>query len=275
MADSDATRSGVRVDNHEVDNHEVDKRDAAQPMPAQASADTQNSVTQSSAEPREFGAGPDVEDEAARADAERAATDDAQHRDTPADAMVTDPADRAAVYGGDTRPAQDTGASPGTAEMPAKSADEPASPRDASARTDDTRTAADTQTTSSTPFAGSSASTMDNGVAAGATSGQNKDLAPGDVSMQSVPELWPADAISALRDRWRDVQLRFVDDPNAAAAEADSLVGEAIETLQTQLAMQRTDLAAWRNRNDGGDDTERLRVAVQRYREFLDRVLGV
>jgi hypothetical protein len=88
-----------------------------------------------------------------------------------------------------------------------------------------------------------------------------------------VPDLWPADAITALRERWREVQPHFVDDPGAAATEADTLVGEAIETLQTELAMQRTDLAQWR----AGDreDTERLPVAVQRYREFLDRVLGL
>jgi len=307
MADGDGSRSGVQIDNHGVDDQEVDKHDA-EPIPPQASAETQDlAETQNSAGTGEYGAGADVEDEAARADAERAAREDARHRDTPADAMVTDPADPASANGGDARPAQDTGGSAGTAEMPPASADAPGPPRnagagvaadarmaadadagvaaDAGARTTaddeagmaadaDALTAAEAPARASTEAASPSESTMDN-VTETTAAGSAQDLAPGDVSMESVPDLWSADAISALRERWREVQLRFVDDPSAAATEADALVGEAIETLQTQLAMQRTDLAAWRTRDGGGDDTERLRVAVQRYREFLDRVLGV
>jgi hypothetical protein len=287
MAVGDENRSGIQIDNQEADNQEIDNQEAdnhgpAEPMPAQASVETQNSAeTRDSAGTREFGA--DVEDEAARADAERAASEDARHRDTPADAMVSDPPDPASANGGAAWAAQDTGAPGGMAGMPAESADMPASPRDADARTaaeTDAPTAAESGagTAAETPAPASTdaapGSTMDNGAETTAA-GPAEDLAPGDVSMQSVPDLWPADAISALRERWREVQLRFVDDPSAAATEADTLVGEAIETLQTQLAMQRTDLAAWRDRNGGGDDTERLRVAVQRYREFLDRVLGV
>ena len=82
--------------------------------------------------------------------------------------------------------------------------------------------------------------------------------------------LFDSDAAQGFRDRWRDVQLRFVDDPKAAVGEAESLVEEAIEALSTALREQRTRLGTWQE----SGDTEQLRVAVRGYRDFLDRVLG-
>ncbi|SCG74212.1 hypothetical protein [Micromonospora humi] len=90
---------------------------------------------------------------------------------------------------------------------------------------------------------------------------------PGDAAT-----LFAADAAQGFRDRWRDVQLRFVDDPKAAVGEAESLVEEAIEALSTALREQRTKLGTWQE--SGSSDTEQLRVAVRGYRDFLDRVLG-
>ncbi|MCO1598182.1 hypothetical protein M8C17_23815 [Micromonospora sp. RHAY321] len=84
--------------------------------------------------------------------------------------------------------------------------------------------------------------------------------------------LLDADTAQAFRDRWRDVQLRFVDDPHAAAGEAQALVEEAIQALASALAAQKTTLGGWQDA--GSSDTEQLRVAVRRYRDFLDRVLG-
>ncbi|MFE9189301.1 hypothetical protein ACFYL6_06810 [Micromonospora sp. NPDC007208] len=75
-----------------------------------------------------------------------------------------------------------------------------------------------------------------------------------------------------FRDRWRDVQLRFVDDPQAAAGEAQSLVEEAIQALSSALAAQKNTLGGWQDA--GSADTEQLRMAVRNYRDFLDRVLG-
>ncbi|MFC8850616.1 MULTISPECIES: hypothetical protein [unclassified Micromonospora] len=89
----------------------------------------------------------------------------------------------------------------------------------------------------------------------------------------------PADAATlfepgtaqGFRDRWRGVQLRFVDDPRSAAGQAEALVGEAIEALAAALAEQKNRLGDWQQT---GDDTEQLRIAVRGYRDFLDRVLG-
>ncbi|MFE9954143.1 hypothetical protein [Micromonospora sp. NPDC005299] len=95
-----------------------------------------------------------------------------------------------------------------------------------------------------------------------------------------TPGAVPADAATLFapetaqdfRDRWRDVQLRFVDDPRAAVGEAQSLVEEAIEALSAALREQKTKLGSWQE--SGSADTEQLRVAVRGYRDFLDRVLG-
>jgi len=103
--------------------------------------------------------------------------------------------------------------------------------------------------------------------------GDEVELSPGDVAREPVADLWPAHAAEALRERWRDLQLRFVEDPHNVAAEADFLVGEAIETLTGSLASLRADLSDWRY--EGAGDTERLRVAVRRYHEFLNRILGL
>ncbi|MFC4019395.1 hypothetical protein ACFOW4_15830 [Micromonospora sp. GCM10011542] len=84
--------------------------------------------------------------------------------------------------------------------------------------------------------------------------------------------LLDVDAAQRFRDRWRDVQLRFVDDPRAAAGEAQSLVEEAIQALASALAAQKNTLGGWQDA--GSADTEELRMAVRRYRDFLDRVLG-
>ncbi|MEU7679773.1 hypothetical protein AB0C42_33730 [Micromonospora taraxaci] len=84
--------------------------------------------------------------------------------------------------------------------------------------------------------------------------------------------LLDADTAQGFRDRWRDVQLRFVDDPHAAAGEAQSLVEEAIQALSSALAAQKNTLGGWQDA--GSADTEQLRMAVRNYRDFLDRVLG-
>ncbi|MGW5559941.1 hypothetical protein ACWER9_22305 [Micromonospora sp. NPDC003944] len=84
--------------------------------------------------------------------------------------------------------------------------------------------------------------------------------------------LLEADTAQGFRDRWRDVQLRFVDDPQAAAGEAQSLVEEAIQALSSALAAQKNTLGGWQDA--GSADTEQLRMAVRNYRDFLDRVLG-
>ncbi|MFY1624649.1 hypothetical protein ACN268_15795 [Micromonospora sp. WMMD735] len=108
--------------------------------------------------------------------------------------------------------------------------------------------------------------------AAAAVAGAAADRSTGANVPSDAATLFEADAAQGFRDRWRDVQLRFVDDPRGAAGEAQSLVEEAITALAEALAAQKEKLGGWQGADEA--DTEQLRVAVRRYRDFLDRVLG-
>ncbi|MFF4234616.1 hypothetical protein ACFYYL_01990 [Actinomadura geliboluensis] len=74
-----------------------------------------------------------------------------------------------------------------------------------------------------------------------------------------------------FRERWREVQSAFVDDPGAAVRRADELAAEAAEALLRAIAAHRRALS---DGLDGGGqaDTERLRLALRGYRDLLDRV---
>jgi hypothetical protein len=99
------------------------------------------------------------------------------------------------------------------------------------------------------------------------------EMLPGAVPAEPVTGLWGEDTAQSFRDRWRDVQLRFVDDPQGAAREAQSLVDDAVQSLTTALTSQRDELGGWTSTD--GNDTEHFRVVVRRYRDFLDRLLGL
>jgi hypothetical protein len=83
------------------------------------------------------------------------------------------------------------------------------------------------------------------------------------------------DAVTGeLRDRWTDVQTAFVDEPRSAVEQADALVADVMKRLATGFADERRTLEGQWTR---GDDvsTEDLRLALQRYRSFFDRLLSV
>lgn len=90
---------------------------------------------------------------------------------------------------------------------------------------------------------------------------------------RSTPLLSDADA-AELRELWHDLQVRFVDAPQDAVAEADRLVGRVVDLVTERFARERGDLEEqW----DRGDEvsTEALRIALRRYRFFFDRLLAV
>ncbi|GAA0450084.1 hypothetical protein Aca07nite_43800 [Actinoplanes capillaceus] len=81
--------------------------------------------------------------------------------------------------------------------------------------------------------------------------------------------LFPGGDVESLRERWRDIQLRFVDDPKVATGEAAGLVDEAVDKLAKALREHRGSLST------GTDETEALRVELRSYRDILDRLLGL
>jgi hypothetical protein len=85
--------------------------------------------------------------------------------------------------------------------------------------------------------------------------------------------VWPEDAVHDFQQRWREVQLRFVDDPRAAADEAQHLITEALDRFAEAVTDRKGQLDGWRDTD--GADTERMRTVVRRYRKLLDRLLEV
>ena len=83
----------------------------------------------------------------------------------------------------------------------------------------------------------------------------------------------PADRTAGYRGRWDDIQSRFVDDPRSSVEQADTLVLEVVQDLQTTFGSERSSLEAqWQSGEDV--QTEDLRLALRRYRSFFDRLLS-
>ena len=74
----------------------------------------------------------------------------------------------------------------------------------------------------------------------------------------------------AFRERVRDVQANFVDEPAGAVAEMRALVSEAAHSV---LAEQLEAIDP--NRHRQRPDTESLRSALRQYRDLLDRLLAL
>jgi hypothetical protein len=76
-----------------------------------------------------------------------------------------------------------------------------------------------------------------------------------------------------FRMRWERIQTAFVDDPRRSTEQADALVAEVMQRLAQMFNDKRSDLEArWEQGSDVS--TEDLRVALQRYRSFFERLLS-
>ena len=93
-------------------------------------------------------------------------------------------------------------------------------------------------------------------------------------SPSDASPLFPAGEATSFRARWIEAQTSFVDEPRHAVEQADGLVAEMMQRLASVFADERSKLEQQWSR---GDDisTEDLRVALQRYRSFFDRLLSV
>jgi len=75
-------------------------------------------------------------------------------------------------------------------------------------------------------------------------------------------------AVTRFRERWRELQSDFVDDPAQAVRGADDLVDELIRELAQRKQVLEEQ---WRG---GPDDTEELRVAMREYRSFFNQLIN-
>jgi membrane-anchored protein YejM (alkaline phosphatase superfamily) len=94
------------------------------------------------------------------------------------------------------------------------------------------------------------------------------------VNEESRTPLFAAAAAEAFRSRWQDIQASFVDEPQGAVEQADSLVAEVMQQLATTFADERAQLEVHGDHGEG-ISTEDLRMALRRYRSFFDRLLSI
>jgi hypothetical protein len=86
--------------------------------------------------------------------------------------------------------------------------------------------------------------------------------------------LFAEEEIKGLRAEWEAIQIGFVDEPRKSVEKADGLVANVIQRLAAGFSEERARLETqW----DRGEDvsTEDLRVNLQRYRSFFDRLLSL
>ncbi|MFZ0088688.1 MAG: hypothetical protein WAL63_04225, partial [Solirubrobacteraceae bacterium] len=156
----------------------------------------------------------------------------------------------------------------------------------------DTAAAGDQQVASSDPAAAGSRTTADDGAAADARGNVAQpglteagvdpattatpapaDAQPAAATSGDDSSLLPSELDSTFRRRWEEIQTRFVDEPRGAVEDADGLVANVMQQLAEGFAMERERLEGQWGR---GEDisTEELRVALQRYRSFFQRLLS-
>ena len=101
-----------------------------------------------------------------------------------------------------------------------------------------------------------------------------QDVGRGEVADdEQLEPLLAQDRIQHYRERWNELQPRFVDEPRETVGEADALVAELMQDLASSFNDARSSLEEQWSR---GEDvsTEDLRVALQRYRSFFERLLA-
>ncbi|WP_225731332.1 MULTISPECIES: hypothetical protein [unclassified Nocardia] len=90
---------------------------------------------------------------------------------------------------------------------------------------------------------------------------------------EPIEPLFVAADRERLRDRWRELQIAFVDDPRAAVEQAHELVGATIDQLTAAYADRHKRMSdEW---SSGAGDTEALRTRFREYRVFFQQLLSV
>jgi len=77
---------------------------------------------------------------------------------------------------------------------------------------------------------------------------------------------WPE--MGSYRRRFEELQSQFIEEPKETVKKAESLVEEAVERMVSSLHDRVNHIHS--ELGDGTDDTERLRMAMRRYRQLID-----
>jgi hypothetical protein len=92
------------------------------------------------------------------------------------------------------------------------------------------------------------------------------------VAVSEPMPLFSESEMGEFQSQWSKIQTGFVDEPRGTVEDADKLVAAVMQRLAEGFANERSGLEKqW----DSGDNVsiEDLRVALQRYRSFFDRLL--
>ncbi|MFD8208803.1 hypothetical protein ACFV2S_20715 [Streptomyces sp. NPDC059695] len=81
-----------------------------------------------------------------------------------------------------------------------------------------------------------------------------------------------ADDTAKYRQKWGEIQGRFVDDPQEAVRSADAVVAEVMQTLARSFSAHKQGLEEQWGQGEQVA-TEDLRLALQHYRSFFNRLL--
>ena len=100
---------------------------------------------------------------------------------------------------------------------------------------------------------------------------QHEELRERDMSAQQQRPQHDGDLWSGMgtyRQRFDQLQMDFIEQPKETVSKAEQLANEAVErivnTLHDRLNRIHTELG------DGSGDTERMRVAMSKYRQFVN-----
>jgi hypothetical protein len=92
------------------------------------------------------------------------------------------------------------------------------------------------------------------------------------VGLSQPMPLFSESEMGDFRSQWSKVQTGFVDEPRRTVEEADGLVAAVMQRLAEGFANERLGLEKQWDRGENVS-TEDLRIALQRYRSFFDRLL--
>ncbi|MGH7572179.1 MAG: hypothetical protein ACREMK_10090 [Gemmatimonadota bacterium] len=87
-------------------------------------------------------------------------------------------------------------------------------------------------------------------------------------------EILPAEQHDRLRSRWETIQGSFIDEPQHSVEAANELVGDLADRIRERFEEQRREIeGVWEKGEEVS--TETLRLTLQRYRSFFERLLAV
>lgn len=103
--------------------------------------------------------------------------------------------------------------------------------------------------------------------------GQDAASAQGQDANRDLQPLLDASESESFRSRWQSIQTGFVDQPEQSVQQADALVAELMQRLAQTFNEERQSLEE-QLRGSPDTSTEDLRVGLQRYRSFFERLLS-